>query len=345
MERITKIRVEDLMLIYGKNTKQALDMVQAGESQQAIFQQTKSTVAVRNVNFAVYEHELLVIMGLSGSGKSSLIKCLNLLNIPTSGAIYVDEENILDYNKKQLREYRQNKASMVFQNFGLLPNRTVLSNVEFGMEVCNIDKKARRNKAMELINMVGLSGWENSRPKELSGGMQQRVGLARALANDPQILLMDEPFSALDPLIRRQMQYELLKLQEVLKKTIVFITHDIDEAFMLGDRIAIMKEGQFQQLGRPYEIIENPANEYVMDFIKDINRLRVYTARDIALPNLATEGSVVSIADDASLEQVFKVLATAQGVRVVDSAGKAIGYIDRDTAVQVFASKPNDEDC
>lgn len=285
MERKKKIQVRDLLLIYGKDIERAKQLLREGNTQKDVFEKTKTMIAVNNINFNVYEHEMMVIMGLSGSGKSSLLKCLNRLNTPTSGQIIVDGKNILDYDKKELREYRQNTIGMVFQNFGLLPQRTVLQNVEFGLEVCKVDKKRRFEKAMEMIELVGLKGWENSKPKELSGGMQQRVGLARALANEPEIILMDEPFSALDPLIRRQMQDELLRLQSVLKKTIVFITHDIDEAFRLGDRIAIMKDGKFEQIGYPHEIIEKPVDDYVKNFIKDINKTKVYKVGNIGKKN------------------------------------------------------------
>lgn len=336
MERKKKIEVKELLLIYGKDVEKARKLLAEGGNQKDIFEQTKSTVAVSDINFDVYEHEMMVIMGLSGSGKSSLLKCINRLNTPIAGSILVDGEDILAYDKKKLREYRQNTTGMVFQNFGLLPQRTVLQNVEFGLEVCKVEKKQRSKKALEMIELVGLKGWENSKPKELSGGMQQRVGLARALANEPEILLMDEPFSALDPLIRRQMQDELLRLQSVLKKTIVFITHDIDEAFRLGDRIAIMKDGKFEQIGYPHEIMENPASDYVADFIKDINKIRVYKAGNIA--QALPEGLVCknTISEDASVEEVLALLNENEMVGVVNQEGNVSKYINKDIAVQIF---------
>lgn len=337
-----KIQVKNLVLIYGGNTIAASQMIEENCPQEEILKKTKAMAAVRNVSFDVYEHEMLVIMGLSGSGKSSLIKCLNCLNRPTSGEIYIDDDNILDYNKKQLREYRQKVTSMVFQNFGLLPQRTVLGNIEFGLEICGVDKKLRRDKAMDMIKLVGLEGWENRKPKELSGGMQQRVGLARALANDPEILLMDEPFSALDPLIRKQMQYELLRLQEVLKKTIVFITHDIDEAFMLGDRVALMKEGEIQQIGTPNEIMKRPATLYVKDFTKDINKARVYRAGDIAKPELQSDECKRVISEKTSLEDVMGILAEESCVKVIRKDGNVIGYINRKSALEIFKGKTYD---
>lgn len=336
MERVKKIQVNDLLLIYGKDAKKAQQLISEGKTQKEIFEQTKSSVAICGVDFEVYEHEMLVIMGLSGSGKSSLLKCLNRLNTPTAGTILVDGENILGYDKKKLREYRQNTIGMVFQNFGLLPKRTVLKNVEFGLEVCKVDKKERTKIATEMIELVGLKGWENSKPKELSGGMQQRVGLARALANEPEILLMDEPFSALDPLIRRQMQDELLRLQDVLKKTIVFITHDVDEAFRLGDRIVIMKEGKIEQIGHPHEIIENPASDYVTNFIKDLNKIKIYKVGNIAQPLPENFTCESTISEGASVEEALELLSSNEVVGVKNQEGVIVKYIDKDIAMKVF---------
>lgn len=336
MGDLKKIVVQNLTMIYGKNIKQALELYTKGENAEEIYKKAQSVVAVKNVSFDVYEHELLVIMGLSGSGKSSLLKCLNLLNIPSIGSIYVDGEDIGTYDKKSLEKYRREKISMVFQNFGLLPYRTALENVEFGMEVCGIDKWSRRKKALEVIKMVGLEGWENCKPKELSGGMQQRVGLARALANDPEILIMDEPFSALDPLIRNQMQHELLRIQEALNKTIVFITHDINEAFVLGDRIAIMKDGEIQQIGKPCEILESPKTEYVEEFIKDINRFKVYKAKDVMKDN--SDGLEYSdyVTEETSVEKILKILMCNDMIGVKDRTGKIIGRVDRESVLKVF---------
>jgi glycine betaine/proline transport system ATP-binding protein len=280
----TKIQIKNLTVVYGKDPAKACALLQSGKNRHEIFQSTGMTVAVQDVSLDIYQKEILVIMGLSGSGKSTLLKCLNLLLRPCQGSILVDGENILDYNKKQLREYRQKKTCMVFQEYGLLPHRTVLQNVEFGLEVAKKPKDSRRKIAQSVIDTVGLSGWENSYPHSLSGGMQQRVGLARALTNQPDVLLMDEPFSALDPLIRRQMQQELLELQTKLNKVIVFITHDINEAFYLGDRVAIMKDASLEQVGTPNEIIHQPATEYVAEFIKDVNRLQVIRLKSIMEP-------------------------------------------------------------
>ena len=276
-----KIRVENLTKVFGKTPKKILAMMDMGMKRDEIFKKTGHTVGIGDVSFTVNEGETFVIMGLSGSGKSTLIRCLNLLNRPTDGKIFVDEENIVEYDKKRLRGYRREKIAMVFQHFGLFSHKSVIENVEFGLEIRGISKEERFKKSKEMIKSVGLEGWEDSQINELSGGMKQRVGLARALANDPEIILMDEPFSALDPLIRRDMHNELLDLQSKLKKTIIFITHDVNEAFKLGDRVAVLKEGEIVQIGTPEEIIEKPANKYIKNFIQDIDRSRILKAESI----------------------------------------------------------------
>ena len=276
-----KIKVEKLTKIFGRRPKEMLKRLAKNQSKNHIFKETGHTVGVSSASFSVNEGEIFVIMGLSGSGKSTLIRCLNMLNKPTAGEIYVDGENIVKYNRQQLREFRQKKATMVFQGFGLFNHRTVIGNVEYGLEVRGMDKKERHNIAKETIDSVGLNGWEDKYITELSGGMQQRVGLARALANNPDILLMDEPFSALDPLIRRDMQLELLDIQDRLKKTIVFITHDVNEAFKLGDRVGVMKDAEIVQIGTPEDILNNPSNAYIEDFVRDIDRSKVLQAKHI----------------------------------------------------------------
>ena len=283
-----KIKVKNVYKIFGKRPKEAMKMLEKGISKDEILKKTGQTVGVKDASFEVHEGEMFVIMGLSGSGKSSLLRCLNLLNRPSKGEIFIDGENIVEYKKEEVRKLRENKISMVFQNFGLFPHRTVKRNVEYGLEIKKVKKEEREEKALEMIKSVGLEGWEESMPKELSGGMQQRVGLARALANDPDILLMDEPFSALDPLIRREMQEELLDLQEKLKKTIIFITHDINEAFKLGDRVAVMKDGEIVQLGTPEEMIESPSEKYIEDFVRDVDRSKVMQAKNIMQKSLAS---------------------------------------------------------
>jgi glycine betaine/proline transport system ATP-binding protein len=277
------INVNNLQLVFGKGQKleRAKKMLKDGASILDIREKTTCNVGVKNVDFDVKKGELFVIVGLSGSGKSSLIRCFNLLNKPTFGKIEIEGKDITTLNKKQLLDYRRNSISMVFQSFGLLSHRTVLKNVEYGLEIKDMDKDERTQKALEAIEVVGLKGWESYYPDQLSGGMKQRVGLARAIANDPDILLMDEPYGALDPLIRRDMQNELLNLEDYIDKTIIFITHDMNEAFKLGDRIALMKDGEIVQLGRPKDFFDKPASEYVEDFIADVDKTQVLRAKQI----------------------------------------------------------------
>ncbi len=277
-----KIKVNNLYKIFGKNKKKAIPLLEDdGKSKDEVKEEIGATVGVNNASFEVDEGEIFVIMGLSGSGKSTLIRCLNRLIDPTEGEIRVDDTDIMSLNKDELRQFRREKFGMVFQNFALFPYRTVLENAEFGLEIQGIEKDKRRKKAREALEQVGLDGWEDEYPEQLSGGMQQRVGLARALAVDTDILLMDEPFSALDPLIKKDMQDKLLDLYEHIDKTIVFITHDLDEALKLGDRIAIMKDGRIVQVGNHEEILTEAENDYVAEFVQDVNRSRVLTAKDI----------------------------------------------------------------
>lgn len=285
---LPKVKVNHLTKIFGKKTKPALEMIRANKSKTEILEKTGATVGVYDVNFEVEEGEIFVIMGLSGSGKSTLIRLLNRLIKPTSGNIYIDGQDISSLDKEGLREVRRNKMSMVFQNFGLFPHRTILENTEYGLEIRGVPKEERQAKAEKALENSSLIAFKDQLPSQLSGGMQQRVGLARALANDPEILLMDEAFSALDPLIRREMQDELLDLQENVKKTIIFITHDLNEALRIGDRIALMKDGQIMQIGTGEEILTNPANEYVRTFVEDVDRSKVLTAQNIMVPALTT---------------------------------------------------------
>ena len=291
---MTKIEIKDLSILFGPEKAKAKKMIKQGKSKQEILKETGCTIAVRNANLEIEEGEMFVIMGLSGSGKSTLVRCINRLNEPSMGEIWLSGRNITSLSDKELLQIRRKEMAMVFQHFGLLPHRTVLSNIAFGLELQGVPKEEREKKAYESIAVVGLKGYENQRVDELSGGMQQRVGLARALANDPEVLLMDEAFSALDPLIREQMQDELLDLQEKIKRTIVFITHDLDEAIKLGDRIAIMKDGEVVQVGTPEEILTDPANDYVTRFTESVDRGRVVTASSIML----TQPIVVRIRKD-----------------------------------------------
>jgi len=281
VKRLSIIEVTDVTKIFGEDPKRILPLLKEGWSKDRIFKETRHTVGVNRVQFAVEPGEIFVIMGLSGSGKSTLVRLLNRLIEPTGGAIRIAGQDITRLNAEQLRKVRQKKISMVFQKFALFPHRTLLENVEYGLEVQKVPKKEREPKAREALRLVGLEERADSYPEQLSGGMQQRVGLARALANDPEILLMDEAFSALDPLIRKDMQDELLELQEKMKKTIVFITHDLDEALRIGDRIALMKDGAIVQIGTPEEIMVNPANEYVERFVEDVDLSKVLTASHV----------------------------------------------------------------
>lgn len=276
-----KIKVEDLTKVFGKKPNKAVELLKKNTSKDDILKQTGMTVGVNQASFEVEDGEIFVIMGLSGSGKSTLVRLLNRLIEPTTGSVWIDGVDLAAMDDKQLIEVRRKKLSMVFQKFGLFPFRTVIENVEYGLEVQGIDKDERRKKAQSSLELVGLAGYEEKYPNELSGGMQQRVGLARALANDPDVLLMDEAFSALDPLIRKDMQDELLDLQEKMKKTIIFITHDLDEALRIGDRITIMKDGAIVQIGTPEEILTNPENEYVEKFVEDVDRSKVFTAKHV----------------------------------------------------------------
>lgn len=276
-----KIEVKGLTKIFGRNPKQGIQLLEQGKTKTEILKETGMTVGVNRVSFEVYSGEIFVIMGLSGSGKSTLIRLINRLIEPSAGSVLVDGEDLAQMDKYELRETRRKKLSMVFQKFGLFPHRTILENAGYGLEVQGMDKKEIYEKAINSLKMVGLEGYEDQYPSQLSGGMQQRVGLARALANDPDILLMDEAFSALDPLIRKEMQDELVELQSSMQKTIIFITHDLDEALRIGDRIALMKDGVIVQVGTPEEIMTNPANEYVEKFVEDVDRSKVLSAQHV----------------------------------------------------------------
>ena len=322
-----KIEIKNLTLAFGKNKKKALKLLDEGKTIQEIREQTKIPIGVNNISLDIEEGEIFAIVGLSGSGKSSLIRCMNLLNKPTRGEVLIDGKNISEFNKKELLDFRRNKIAMVFQHFGLLSHRTVLKNVEYGLEVQNISSKRRREKALETIKLVGLEGWENYFPRQLSGGMKQRVGLARALTNEPDILLMDEPFSALDPLIRREMQVELLSVEDYIDKTIVFITHDMNEAFRLGDRVALLKDGELVQLGKPKDFFENPANEYVCSFIEDVDKSRILRVKSV------TRDPIILAKLGDSKEKVSKDLEEKDRdfCFVVDDSNKLLGYVEYET--------------
>ena len=268
------IRVENLYKVFGSDPRSIMPLVREGRSKDEILAETGHTVGLRDINLEIEKGQIFVIMGLSGSGKSTLVRHLNRLIDPTEGAIYVGGIDVMNLSRTELEEFRRHSMSMVFQHFGLLPHRTVLENVAFGLSIQKVAKAEREEKAREWLRSVGLNGYEDQYPSRLSGGQQQRVGLARALCTDPEILLMDEPFSSLDRLIRSGMQDLLVELQDKLHKTIVFITHDLDEALRLGHQIAILKDGVLSQVGRPEEILRNPANDYVEAFVRDVNRAR-----------------------------------------------------------------------
>src|SRR6056297_1270267 len=280
---MNKIEVHNLTHIFGHNPKRGLKMIKTGHTKKDVLKQTGLTVGINNVNFTIQSNEIFVIMGLSGSGKSTLLRCLNRLIDPIEGRVIVNGTDIKSLDKKALREIRKKEIGMVFQNFGLLPYKTVLENATLGLDAQSLPVEEKLKRAEQSLEKVGLKGWENKYPDELSGGMKQRVGLARALAVDPSILLMDEPFSALDPLIKQEMQELLLDLYDEMNKTVVFITHDLDEALKLGDRIAIMKDGEIVQLGTPEDILTNSKTPYVEDFVKNVNRSIVLTASNIMI--------------------------------------------------------------
>jgi glycine betaine/proline transport system ATP-binding protein len=322
---MSKIKVENINVIFGKKIKEAQELLKQGKSKTEILHETGCTVGVNNANIEIQEGEVFVVMGLSGSGKSTLLRCFNRLIQPTSGKILVDGEDVMDANETQLRlKIRRKKMTMVFQHFGLLPHRSVSSNVAFGLEIQGVDEETRINKAYEVIKTVGLEGYEEKMTGQLSGGMQQRVGLARALATDPEILLMDEAFSALDPLIRTNMQDELLQLQEKVQKTILFITHDLDEALKLGDRIAIMKDGMIVQVGTPEEILTNPADDYVRAFVENVDRGGIVTAGTVMFKNPAS----VRIKQDGPRAALRKMSnAGVTSLPVIDEDGKFLGFV------------------
>ena len=277
----TKIKIENLYKIFGRNSHTSIELVEKGMSKDELLEKKGHVLGLHNINMSIEESSVHVVMGLSGSGKSTLIRHINRLIDPTAGIVEVDGEDITKLDAIGLNEFRKNKTGMVFQRFGLLPHMDILDNVTFGLDIKKIEKSISQPKAMDWLKQVGLDGYERRYPQELSGGMQQRVGLARALTNDPEILLMDEAFSALDPLIKKDMQDILIDLQKKLKKTIVFITHDLDEAVRVGHRIAIMRDGKVIQIGTPEEIVVSPADEYVADFVKGISRLKVVQAKSI----------------------------------------------------------------
>ncbi|MCM3771551.1 MULTISPECIES: quaternary amine ABC transporter ATP-binding protein [Priestia] len=330
MEHV-KLKVQNITKVFGKNPSKAIDLLQKGKTKKEILEETGMTIGVNQANFEIKSGEIFVIMGLSGSGKSTLVRMFNRLVEPTSGSLILDGDDVVKMNKEELRDMRRKKMSMVFQNFALFPHRTVLDNTEYGLEVQGTPKAEREKKAKEALELVGLKGYENQYPGELSGGMQQRVGLARALANDPDILLMDEAFSALDPLIRKDMQDFLLELQEKMERTIIFITHDLDEALRIGDRIVLMKDGSVVQIGTPEEIMTNPANDYVERFVEDVNVAKVYTAESVM-------NRAESITVDRGPRVALKIMQEAgySSIYVVDKKKTLLGVVTADDIIRAI---------
>lgn len=324
------LSVKNLTKLYGLNKNEALKMLKAGAEKNEVFKKTGVTSAIWDMSFDVKQGEIFVIIGLSGSGKSTVIRCLNRLHNPTSGTILFDGKDIGKFSQKELTDFRRNKISMVFQNFGLMSHRDVISNIEYGLEIKGISKEEREKKAMEVLKMVGLEGLEHANINSLSGGMKQRVGIARALANDPEILLMDEPFSALDPLVRSDMQFELLSIQKKLKKTIIFITHDINEAFKLGDKVAIMKDSRLIQLDTPENMSANPADDYVRQFIDSADKTKVISVKQI----MFNPSCIIRLKEGAGIAIREMKSNRVSSAYVIDNHMKFLGIITIDNALK-----------
>ncbi|WP_172188014.1 quaternary amine ABC transporter ATP-binding protein [Lentilactobacillus kribbianus] len=328
----TKVEVKNLTKIFGKRVNKAKKLLTDGASKADILKETGATIGVDRANFTVEDGEIFVIMGLSGSGKSTTIRMINRLIDPTNGQVILDGKDVMTMNKDELRNMRRHKMSMVFQNFALLPNRTVLENAEYGLEIQGMDKTDRQQKAAKALEMVGLTGYNDQYPTQLSGGMQQRVGLARALANDPEILLMDEAFSALDPLNRKEMQNELLDLQENMQKTIIFISHDLNEALRIGDHIMIMRDGEIVQIGSPEDILTHPANDYVERFIEDVDRSKVLTASKVMIRPVT-----VNIEKDGPRLALRRMRENEiSSLYVIDNKHQMVGLIDSADVIQLI---------
>lgn len=331
------LEVRNVSKLYGLNKSEAIKMMKAGSSKDKVAKKTGVTVALWDVSFKVKPGEIFVIIGLSESGKSTIVRTLNMLQRPTSGEIIYDDINLCKLPKKELLQFRRNKMAMVFQNFGLIPHRNVLSNVAYGLEIKGMNRLEREEKAREYISMVGLEGWELKKISSLSGGMKQRVGIARALANNPEILLMDEPFSALDPLVRKEMQFELLSIQRNLGKTIVFITHDINEAFKIGDMIAIFKDGKVVQIDSPENMTANPKNDYVRQFIDSADKTKVISAKNIMI----TPSCIVRPQDSG--RRALKVMNenNVSSAYVVDNQMNFVGVLTVDDALEAKKNNIN----
>ena len=342
MAKAPKIICNNIWKVFGPNPERTLRDMDRSLSRAEIQETTGHVVGVKDVSFKVNEGECFVVMGLSGSGKSTLVRCLSRLIEPTEGEVIIDGQNVLEASKAELNELRRKKMAMVFQHFGLFPHRRVIDNVAYGLEVRGEGREERYKKSHEIIDLVGLSGWAEHYPRELSGGMQQRVGLARAMAVDPEILLFDEPFSALDPLIRREMQDELLRLQEQMKKTMVFITHDFLEAIKMGDHIMIMKDGAISQIGTPEEIVANPADDYVREFTEDVPRYKVLSAGKVMRPTKrkSIKKGEQTVSANAKIDTLIDLVADSDNaLPVVDHKGRLKGEIDRSIIMKAMNSK------
>ncbi len=332
-----KIHIENVSKVFGRHPERAIDMIRQGKTKDEILSESKLAVGVADASFDIYEGETVVVMGLSGSGKSTLLRCVNRLIEPTAGKVLVDDIDVTSLSHDELRDLRRTKFGMVFQSFALFPHMTVYENVEFGLDVQNVDPAERREKSEAALQQVGLGGWGDYLPKNLSGGMKQRVGLARALAVDPDILLMDEAFSALDPLIRTDMQDELLALESRVKKTIMFITHDLDEALKMGDRIVLMKDGGVVQIGTAEEILSTPANEYVARFVENVDITKVLTAQDV----MKRPSPVAFVKDGPRLALRKMKEAGLSGIFVVRANHELVGHVTADRASE--AAKHGDK--
>lgn len=340
-----KIKIEGLTKIFGKNPKSMMKHVEAGMNKQDLLAKHDHVLGLHDINMELHARKIEVVMGLSGSGKSTLIRHINRLIEPTAGSIAVDGDEVLLMNETQLREFRQVKTAMVFQKFALLPHRSVIDNVAFGLKVQGKPEDFIQKQSLYWLERVGLKGVEKHYPAQLSGGMQQRVGLARALACDADILMMDEAFSALDPLIRSDMQDLLLELQEELHKTIVFITHDLDEALKIGDRIAILNGGRLVQHGSAQNILLNPADDYVERFVADVNRTRVLLAKSIMIDKKPVDQTQsVTVLEDETVDNVLHTLLSEDGSYVIveDNKGKKVGYIDKETLAETVFQVESD---
>ena len=342
-----KIICSNIWKIFGNDEKKILENLDPNLTRDEVQEKTGHVVAVKDVSFSIQKGETFVVMGLSGSGKSTLVRCLTRLIEPTSGSVIIDDTDVTKISRNSLLDLRRNKMSMVFQHFGLFPHRTVLENISYGLEIRGEKKQDRLDKAMESLNLVGLKGWHNNYPRELSGGMQQRVGLARAMAVEPEILIFDEPFSALDPLIRREMQDELLDIQKKLQRTMVFITHDFLEAIKMGDHIAIMKDGEISQVGTPEEIVANPVDQYVKDFCEDVPKYKVLSAGKVMRKECSEESKNLFLDKTKCIDENAKIESLIDQICEDDTAypiistnsGELVGEIDRTIVMKSMKSK------